>query len=119
MSKCENCISQNVCRWWENGMGKNLNCTDEVVCPEYKDKSLFVELPCKVGDEVYLIEFGKVQKGRINEINISASGNVVVLDLFFRSIVLRRNRAIYFTQFSNTIFLTKEEAEKKLKENNK
>lgn len=44
MSKCENCLSQNVCRWWENGTGKNLNCTDEVVCPEYKDKSLFVEI---------------------------------------------------------------------------
>jgi hypothetical protein len=27
-------------------MGKNLNCTDEVVCPEYKDKSLCVELLC-------------------------------------------------------------------------
>lgn len=47
MSKCENCLSQNVCRWWESGMGKNLNCTDEVVCPEYKNKSIVVELPCK------------------------------------------------------------------------
>jgi hypothetical protein len=68
MSKCEKCLSHNVCKWWANGDGHNLNCTDEVVCPEYKDKSLFVELPCRCKDcEHYCANYcTRDIKGRTN-----------------------------------------------------
>jgi hypothetical protein len=48
MSKCNNCLSKNVCRWYENGTGKNLCCADDFPCPEQKDKDSFIKLPCDV-----------------------------------------------------------------------
>ena len=121
MSKCENCIHYKACEdWVDNLLERHIfpyECEgDEKPCEFYKDKSLFVELPCKVGQTVWLLELSKVQQARVNEINISLSGNVVVVDLILDSFALNRNRAIYFVQFGKTLFLTKEEAEKKLKE---
>ena len=67
---------------------------------EYEDleeKGLLLRLPCKVGDTVY-----HVVQGRIIEVS-----NV---DLFFLLLSVAENR------FNNSVFLTKEEAEQKLKE---
>lgn len=49
MSKCEcsKCIHNDVCKWLV------VHSTDG--CEHYKDKSLCVELPCKVGDEVWAV----------------------------------------------------------------
>ena len=52
MSKCEcnNCIHEKVCRTRE------FPSIEEILkdgCHHYKDKSLCVELPCKVGDKIY------------------------------------------------------------------
>lgn len=47
---CKNCIHYDVCREFdETGTTeiKILNCKD------FKDKTNFLELPCKVGDEIY------------------------------------------------------------------
>ena len=67
---------------------------------EYEDleeQGLLLRLPCKVGDTVY-----HVVQGRIVEIS-----NV---DLFFLLLSVAENR------FNNSVFLTKSEAEQKLKE---
>lgn len=42
MSKCENCIHNEVCTYGEN-RSNGMYCTGEK-CRQYKDKSLFVEL---------------------------------------------------------------------------
>ena len=44
MNKCGNCIHNKVC---------DHNIYGFENCGAFKDKSLFVELPCKVGDTVY------------------------------------------------------------------
>ena len=67
---------------------------------EYEDleeQGRLVKLPCKVGDTVY-----HVVQGRIVEVS-----NV---DLFFLLLSVAENR------FNNSVFLTKSEAEAKLKE---
>ena len=67
---------------------------------EYKDlekQGLLLRLPCNVGDTVY-----HVVQGRIVEVS-----NV---DLFFLLLSVAENR------FNNSVFLTKAEAERKLKE---
>lgn len=53
MSKCENCIHGNMC--FSRFAYRE---TEDVLedCTNFKDKSLFVELPCKVGTPVYVIE---------------------------------------------------------------
>ena len=67
---------------------------------EYEDleeQGRLIKLPCKVGDTVY-----HVVQGRIVEVS-----NV---DLFFLLLSVAENR------FNNSVFLTKSEAEAKLKE---
>ena len=62
-----------------------------------EEQGLLLRLPCKVGDTVY-----HVVQGRIVEVS-----NV---DLFFLLLSVAENR------FNNSVFLTKSEAEQKLKE---
>lgn len=77
---------------------KNQQLIDKLA--EYEDlekQSRLIKLPCKVGDTVY-----HVVQGRIVEVS-----NV---DLFFLLLSVVENR------FNNSVFLTKSEAEAKLKE---
>lgn len=62
-----------------------------------EEQGRLIKLPCKVGDTVY-----HVVQGRIVEVS-----NV---DLFFLLLSVAENR------FNNSVFLTKSEAEQKLKE---
>ena len=50
MPKCENCYHQKVCEAFFD-----FKFTVEK-CEDFKDKSLIVELPCKVGETVYILE---------------------------------------------------------------
>ena len=53
-NKCENCIHYECCCDWVSSKDlKDLSNTG-VNCATYKAKSLFVELPVKVGQTVYL-----------------------------------------------------------------
>ena len=116
MSKCENCLSQNVCRWWQNGDGKhNLNCTDEVVCPEYKDKTLCVELPYEVGQVVYVIRSqtsnGKnlyMREERISHYRVFKNWTFMCFD--------SERLSVSNSQWETTVFTNKEEAERMLRE---
>ena len=64
---------------------------------DLEEQGRLISLPCKVGDTVY-----HVVQGRIVEVS-----NV---DLFFLLLSVAENR------FNNSVFLTKSEAEQKLKE---
>lgn len=46
MPKCEKCYHKNLCKYSGN----------VTVCENFKDKFLIVELPCKVGETVYILE---------------------------------------------------------------
>ena len=48
MSTCKDCLHVEVCKYND---GVNTWCKGD--CPHFKDKSRFIELPCKVGDTVY------------------------------------------------------------------
>ena len=53
MSKCENCIHYERC----DSLSETVN--ENYQCDYFKDKSLCVELPCKVGDTVYISDFAE------------------------------------------------------------
>lgn len=79
-----------------------------------KQEGRIIVLPCKVGAIVYL--FYPVRKGIyeavVDEIYLSQKSKfIVVRDLYFN-----RRQSIFFEQIGKTVFLTKEEAEKALKE---
>ena len=78
---------------------------------EYEDleeQGLLLRLPCKVGDTVYRIENGKITQTKITKYDIYADGSI----WFSFSTSL----SLPMSKFKTCIFLTKEEAEQKLKE---
>lgn len=113
---CKNCIHYDVCGFeW---------CDDDALtfCKDFKDKSHIIELPCKVGDTVYLVDFEYgIYKCIVNDIQI-LSDNEPVFTLYYYSqngyepAELEWDIDIEIDCFGKTVFLTKEEAEKKLKE---
>ena len=129
MSKCENCLSKNVCRWYENGTGKNLCCADDFPCPEQKDKDHFIKVPCKVGDTVYvknrplIISFLHIEDEvyYVIQFDCDDCGDCPFYedDVSFEG--EHDCKTMGYIQFTGkdigkTVFLTKEEAEEKLKE---
>ena len=140
MSKCEckECIHEKVCRTRE------FPSIEEILkdgCQHFKNKSLFVELPCKVGDVVYVITEKHpcyacmcVDDFCHKHCTVKDKSKLVVKEakvyyfLFQKSINTLQvevakaiHLVMHFLHFSiedfgKTVFLTKEEAEKKLKE---
>lgn len=118
---CKDCIHYDVCHKRINSIdflpvikGKvsissimYKKCDDvEKHCLHFKDKSRYIELPCKVGDKVYKIVrsicFGNhIQEMTIKDFEIYANTD-------YEALILRQN----------DVFLDKSKAEEKLKELN-
>jgi hypothetical protein len=85
-------------------------------CQHFKDRSQFVELPCKVGDTVYIIAriSGKEQiiQDSVESIEISffADNTPIILFDGIETCDWDSN------DFGKQVFLTKEQAEQALKE---
>lgn len=85
------------------------------ICQYFKDKSLIVELPCDVGDKIYCDGkyFANHCAGKVMEFIVGdVKTNVCTyfrgeIDMIFR-----------FSDFGKKVFLTREEAEKSIKELN-
>lgn len=107
MASCKDCICYSGCSGILNDFGMRLNPAREV-CDRFEDHARFVELPCKVGDDVYCIYHGKIERSGVTSICIGSHYTGIV---------------IYTVQFSFTaenigkfIFFSVEEAEQALKE---
>ncbi len=87
---CMECINYDVCST------SSVNCDrGSNHCAMFKDKSKYIELPCKVGDMLY----------RIKIVNGTAT---------ITTTTLNKNtfwRIIFGGDFGKTVFLTREEAE--------
>lgn len=112
---CEECLSYGACLVF---------CTETVlrnhgICEHFKDRSRFVELPCKVGDTVYRIDksgcYPKyepfVQELTVTEISWKHEkyGNK---DLGFA--IIANGIRYKFSSIGKTVFLNREEAEAEL-----
>ena len=108
---CHNCAFDLMCRNIGDWVGIRTPCS------AYKDRSRFVELPCKVGDRLYvLISKSKyIAEYVVIAFWIEESGTIIrIVDTRFFT------TSILFTKDIGTkAFLTKEEAEQALKERNK
>lgn len=90
MRKCEQCIYYPHCDEYP---------FDESGCDDFKDRSRFVELPCKVGDTVYQTDGVRIYPSTIKVLIYDTNG--IAFD----------ERAI-----GKSVFLTREEAEAALAE---
>ena len=111
MSKCDNCLCNPVCDHnkygWEN-------------CNNFKDKSLFVELPCKVGATLYFL-YNRPHADKPMLTPKIYETNKWYFDVDEKGIsILPRDIHGYNHEYhyylGKTVFLTKEEAERKLRE---
>lgn len=79
---------------------------------DLEEQGLLVRLPCKVGDSLYCIVNGEVKKLKVHSFGVSAFG---ITDIEFKYVdgfkILR-----FIGELGKTVFLTREEAEKKLEE---
>lgn len=85
---------------------------------EAEEQGLLVRLPCKVGTEVFVIFPGINHYSKCQIKKIEIKSNIFEKTCYFIEPVVRRGQYLkYFNnEFGETIFLTKEEAEKKLEE---
>ena len=103
------------------------HCHDKKVWEKLRDyedleeQGLLLKLPCKVGTVAYLIDHNFVRMERkpikciIDEFTVDRYNDCyAVLNGAEKFYMMRRFRAINIKQFGETIFLTKEEAEKAL-----
>ena len=130
MASCKDCVHVEVCREYVEGLAAArgvrlsvkeldsvLECDD---CKHFKDRSQFVELPCKVGDTVYFNNV-HLRYARVIAIYIDASGGMFDLDITTNIATATGyehfiNKDYTFEDIGRRLFLTREEAERALKE---
>ena len=115
---CKKCYHCDVCSEKDgttNFYGKEFACNDvEKRCQYFKNKSLVVELPCEIGTELFLSD-NLMQHHRLKEYKFIGIRVVMVIECFEFQRTCKR---FLDEHFGITVFLTKEEAEAKLKELN-
>ncbi len=127
INKCENCIHEKACKQLCDV--HKLAFGSARFCDHYKDKSLIVELPCEVGDKVYVIEGKTVLKGIVvlvksvtdnDETRFFVQVETEIEDPFYedKRKIKHGVYAVWRIEYGswNRAFYTKEEAEAKAKE---
>ena len=112
MANCKDCVHAEVCKDYINAVLGDVDesqmCGDD--CEFYKDRSRFVELPCKVGDTIYWNLLGKTVEDEIMSITIYK--NVI-------RVSLGKGISFDIEDIGRMLFLSREEAELKLTEHEK
>lgn len=106
MASCEDCMYVEVCPF------KHYRCENDRMekrCSFFRDHSLFVELPCKVGDTIYVVEKGKIIEDSVVTLYVAYFGGD---EETFQFDGIKTDG--YFSDFGKTVFLTQEEAEQAL-----
>lgn len=113
---CKDCINSDVCNCFDDGVTETIAMNlDGEECKLFKDKSKFVELPCRVGDVIY-----KVSRGC--ETNCSLEFECPNCKVPYEIYKCEATQEIlYWMVFNYDVydtwyFVTKAEAEAKLKE---
>lgn len=123
MASCKNCLCEIVCKYND---GVNEYCKGN--CPHFKDRTRFVELPCKVGDTVYYIAEKFVKRGRkkiaIKYFESGIVDNIQLGQIMVPQVTVCNEDNTWITfdavrDLGKTVFLTREEAEKALNSSEK
>lgn len=96
MATCKDCLHDEACEFYAGDLSKD----GAEKCACFKDRNRFVELPCKLGEELYRIK--------------TIRGKKIVTET-----QLNQNtfwRIVFGGEYGKTVFLTKEEAKRGLKE---
>ena len=118
--KKKECFFQDKSKCYENNMYNKLRQYEIA-----EEQGLLLRLPCKVGDEVYLINHSICENRKIplkcvvDEFTFDHGNRCyAVLNGAMSFYALRRFKSVNIKQFGLTVFLTKEEAEAIMDERN-
>lgn len=111
---CKNCVHYDVC----NRIGNKILNGFEV-CDQFKDKTRFVELPCKINERLYYANktLDEVCEATVIRIDINYIEEPYIwltLDYLTSRVGKCRHRGIADLMLNKTLFFTYEEAEKAL-----
>ena len=122
---CKDCIHYEACHdmYYEEHATRHFDPEKhnaEKECGYFKDRSRFVELPCRVGDKVYFNNV-HLRYARVIAIYIDASGGMFDLDITTNIATATGykhfiNKDYTFEDIGKRLFLTREAAEQALKE---
>lgn len=111
MKTCKDCTHYEACHRKDRETPAN-------TCRTFKDNSLVLDLPCKVGDTVY-VNFSQfksdINKCRVDEFLIREREIFAVLDVHYPNYIARRNTSIPISWFNRFAFTTQEAAEQAMK----
>lgn len=107
---CKNCIKADVCKLAEEFDKEPVDGIYIEGCDYFKDRNRFVELPCKVGDTVYLIKNYHINECEVDLIWIDTRKSITIR-LMTKDYIFYDVSRKYFGKI---IFLTREEAERAL-----
>lgn len=113
--KCENCIHTKPCGEYQQKFLSHLKNLKVTECPYYKEKDKVIHLPCKVGDTVWGVTNSGVFYIKVESIHCFSSGIWKYRGWNGKG-KFRTGYEFSFEAIGKTVFLTKEEAEKALKE---
>ena len=83
---------------------------------ELEEQGLLVRLPCKVGDTVYVPTRNFVSELRITLVSVDTNDMEMYFSWLLNSGIYPNLNGFYGYELGKTVFLTREEAEKKLEE---
>ena len=121
MATCNDCIHNEVCYLLENYGADPTETGVEYDCYKFKFRSSFMELPCKLGDTVYIIV--NLKKGNPSHINEQRCTGIHITEKVFKHRAEKAHRYLVvnsdigfaqhipFTEFGKTVFFNREEAE--------
>lgn len=116
---CKDCILNKICSTYVY-VGD-----DGDICPYFADNSQYIKLPCKVGDTVYFLDTKYEKHGRkkvpVEYVEVDLVDNIVFGHLGVPFVNVYDDYNIFITfdgskDFGKTVFLSKESAEKALRE---
>ena len=115
---CENCFNYEICKRLEKLLHRNIACLAEadIDCEDFEDRSAWVKLPCKVGDILYEpTDRNTIVEYSVKAINVELRATFIEWEIE-KGFVLQYLDGICSDEIGKTVFLTREEAERALKE---
>lgn len=114
--KCKDCYHNEICPLWDDYNDMPYCDGYSIFCYNYdhfKDKSLIVELPCKVGDDIYCISGTQIYKAKVHCVSFGGRCTDWQFHIYDCD---KDNACVLLKNYKENWFLSKEEAEAKLKE---
>ena len=75
---CKECIYSIACNQHLDAIQAENRFTEPPVCTIFKDRSRFVELPCKLGDEIFCTTMGKIHQAVVDRIELYDEGVAII-----------------------------------------